>query len=121
MPPLTPELQAAVAAQLEYYRDLGIFDFYRRAVSEAPIASDLATSAVPLAGQLPTGEPDPIAAPPQENPEEIPIAARKASPPLSFANPTQNYTKIQGKGAPALQQIREEIGDCTRCKLSVGR
>jgi hypothetical protein len=24
--PLSPELQAAVAAQLEYYRDLGIYD-----------------------------------------------------------------------------------------------
>ena len=31
MASLTPELQAALAAQIEYYRDLGIFDLYRRA------------------------------------------------------------------------------------------
>jgi len=106
---LTPETQAALAAQLEYYRDLGIFDYYKRAVSselELPLALEV----------LNESEPEP-----QSIPEEIPIAARKAGPSLPLLNPTQDYTKITGKGAPALLEIRAEIGDCTRCKLSVGR
>jgi DNA polymerase len=106
---LTPETQAALAAQLEYYRDLGIFDYYRRAASaelELPLALEVLNEPVPE---------------PQFIPEEIPIAARKAGPSLPLLNPTQDYTKITGKGAPALLEIRAEIGDCTRCKLSVGR
>ena len=119
MPPLNPDLQAAVAAQLDYYRDLGIYDFYRRTVPAALVAREIQT-AVPQASAI-----EDIAAsapaPPLKVPEETPIAARKASPPLPLANPTQSYTRIEGKGESALLQIREEIGDCTRCKLSVGR
>ena len=123
MAPFSPELQAAVAAQLEYYRDLGIYDFYRRSSSEARVARDNATDD---SHAIETEEIDPIVAPPndatpQEKVEEIPIAARKAALSLPLVNPTQDYTRIQGKGAAALLQIREEIGDCTRCKLSVGR
>ncbi len=119
MPPLNPDLQAAVAAQLEYYRDLGIYDFYRRTVPAALGAREIET-AVPQTSAI-----EDIAAsapaPPLKVPEETPIAARKASPPLPLANPTQSYTRIEGKGESALLQIREEIGDCTRCKLAVGR
>lgn len=128
MPPLSPELQAAVAAQLEYYRDLGIYDFYRRSVPDALTAAVPASVVSALIDLQPAADAPieqtaapVIAALPTNHPEEIPIAARKASPPLPLANPTQNYTRIQGKGASALLQIREEIGDCTRCKLSVGR
>ena len=127
MPPLTPELQSAIAAHLDYYRDLGVYDFYRRAVPEALLASGIETAAsesldvAVVAGPPAASLASTIAAPPQAIPEELPIAARKASPPLPLAHPTQDYTRIQGKGAPALLEIREEIGDCTRCKLSVGR
>jgi uracil-DNA glycosylase family 4 len=102
---LTPELREALAAQLEYYRDLGIFDFYQRAASGAML--------VEIA--------EPVAASQIEIVEEPPIAARKSAPSLPIVNPTQDYSKIAGKGAEAMVQIREEIGDCTRCKLSVGR
>ena len=104
MPALTPELQAALAAQIEYYRDLGIFDFYRQA-GDAPLIE----LAAPTVEQLP-----PV-------PEEPIIAVRKAAVPPAIAAATQTYTSITGKGASALAQIREEIGDCTRCKLSKTR
>ena len=103
---LTPELKAALAAQLEYYRDLGIFDYYQRASSAADPAIEGSSSIQVI--------PEMIA-------EEIPIAARRTAAPVPLANPTQSYTKIIGGGASALLQIRAEIGDCTRCKLSVGR
>jgi DNA polymerase len=85
---LTPESREALAAQLDYYRDLGIFDFYQRAASGAMLI-------------------EPLAAPRIDKVEEPPIAARKPVPSLPLVN-----------GAAALTQIREEIGDCTRCKLS---
>jgi len=98
-----PDQQAALAARLEYYRDLGIYEFYRRDVSVRATVADAPVEP----------EANPI------EPEEIPIAARKAAPLL--INLTQDYAQISGKGAAALLQIREEIGDCKRCKLSVGR
>ena len=111
---LTPELQAAMVAQLEYYRALGIYDFYQRPVPASLIAADAAMSE-PV-DEVPTGA---MSSP--STTEEMTIAARKIAPLLPLANPTQDYTHIQGQGAAAMAQIREEIGDCTRCKLSVGR
>ena len=109
MASLTPELQAALAAQIEYYRDLGIFDLYRHASDAPPL--DLAA---PLAAQLP-----PIQE--KEVQGEPVIAVRKATTPPPIAAAMQTYANIAGKGAPALEQIREEIGDCRRCKLSKTR
>jgi DNA polymerase len=103
---LTPAQQAALAAQLDYYRDLGIFDFYRRA---APVVEE---SAVAAKVEDKMEQPHIVPAP-----EGTTIAARKPLP----INPTQSYTQIAGKGAPALGAIREELGDCTRCKLSAAR
>jgi DNA polymerase len=62
---MTPE---EMRRQLEYYRDLGIKDLYRR---DAPVA------VVPLPSMAPVGD--------------------------------------------TLDQIRTDIGDCTRCRLHVGR
>ena len=104
MASLTPELQAALAAQIEYYRDLGIFDLYRRAGDAISLEV-----AAPIAEELPF------------TPEEPVIAARKVTATPAVAAATQTYTNIAGKGAPALAQIREEIGDCKRCKLSKTR
>ena len=127
MPSFNPELQAAVAARLEYYRDLGIYDFYQRKVPEALFATNAERSVAKLPTESQVAEvassedaaSSIVAVLPST--EENPIAARKASSLLPLINPTQSYTRIQGKGAPALLEIREEIGDCTRCKLSVGR
>jgi DNA polymerase len=90
--PLDPQMQQAVAAHLQYLRDLGIFDFYRR---DQPISI----------------APEPIA-------QEPDIAARSKPNPLppvigSFVAPESR--------AEALRAIQYEIGDCTRCSLSAGR
>jgi DNA polymerase len=44
-----PETRAAVAARLEYYRELGIHDFYRRT---APKGEPAATESTPATGEL---------------------------------------------------------------------
>jgi DNA polymerase len=83
--PLSSEQKRALAARVDYYRDLGIHSFYRR--SDAPVS---------------------IAAPAEE---VVDVRTAPASTPL----PT-----INNKSA-ALDAIREDIGDCTRCRLSKGR
>ena len=86
---LSPEGQRALAARVQFYRDLGIHTFYRRGVaSHEAVVETLAERAEGF-------EPLPVMKP---------AAAESLSPNLS-----------------ALQIIREDIGDCTRCRLSQQR
>jgi DNA polymerase len=85
--PLTPEQKRALAARVDYYRDLGIHSFYRR--GDAPAAS--AATAVAE--------------------EVVDVRTAPASTPLP----------VIGDKNAALNAIREDIGDCTRCRLSKGR
>jgi uracil-DNA glycosylase len=87
MPPLDPQLRAAISDRVRYYNDLGIYDFYRQPVE--------GSSAIPkfeseIAVTMPT-----------------PSASRASSPAVVATDPIT-----------ALRQIREDIGDCTRCRLS---
>jgi uracil-DNA glycosylase family 4 len=94
---LDPKLKRALADRIRYYNELGIYDFYRRDFSprEAPI-------------QIQPEERDPLprakAAVTSPNPELIDISASSES---SISDPVQ-----------ALRAIREDIGDCTRCRLA---
>src|SRR5450432_1310957 len=100
--PLDPALRRAITDRVRYYNDLGIYDFYRRPVT--PGISDVAQKSV----------------------------ARAPSPALLVAEPAfavQEESLPQSKSlsqpadhATALRLIREDIGDCTRCRLhSQGR
>jgi DNA polymerase len=91
--PLDPQTQQAIAAHMQYLRDLGIFEFYRR----EPIAIE------------------PIAAEPVA--EEPVIPPRKPVP----AQPSiGSFVAPEGRHE-ALRAIQAEIGNCTRCALSKGR
>jgi uracil-DNA glycosylase len=106
---LDPALKKALAARVNYYREMGIYDFYRRPVEEG--APEIA---------LPASSSDEILSPQssesiQGSPSLMPKAV-KPSPAVS-ASPVP---EIQDKSA-ALKAIREDIGDCTRCGLHKGR
>src|SRR5215471_1898599 len=92
---LDPATQKQLAAHVNYYRELGIHDFYRRPVAESTAASPGPTDDT-------------------EAPREVEYVAAGASL-FESALPV-----IQDKPA-ALQAIREDIGDCTRCRLHKGR
>ncbi len=77
-----------LAARLNYYRDMGIYDFYRRPV-EAGAEPELS-----------------------EQIEDAPPPAHDVS--------ESSLPVIQDKSS-ALAAIREDIGDCTRCRLHKGR
>jgi uracil-DNA glycosylase len=107
---LDPELKQALAARLRYYNELGIYDFYRRAVSEATVDSGAPVASIPSEA---VNQP--------EQREEM--SPRKAT---AFAVQEESDFEIiqsrpeSGVSDPAkgLKLIREDIGDCTRCRLA---
>jgi DNA polymerase len=105
---LDPELKRALAERVRYYNELGIYDFYRREPAEANL--DTIQDAAIL--ENPTTQPEQrdlmtprskaaIAIPVEENIFEV---AKSES---GVTDPVQ-----------ALRLIREDLGDCTRCRLS---
>ena len=107
--PLDPDLRRAVAARVRFYNELGIYDFYRReAVSVAESEPDMSEPAMPFIPQ-------------PELREQMP--ARKSAAVATVAE--ENIFEVlapkpeQGVNDPttALKLIREDLGDCTRCKL----
>ena len=79
--PLDPQTLRALADRIQYYRELGVHDFYRR-----------------------------------ESSEHAPPVEASNDPPLEIA-PMPSSTKTSTDPVSALRLIREDIGDCTRCKL----
>src|SRR5262249_26342922 len=96
---LNPQTQKQLAAYVDYYRDMGIYDFYQR-----PIAENAARLADSPSAPMPAAE----AA------TDVVLVTREES---LFDSP---LPVIQDKPA-ALKLIREDIGDCTRCRLHKSR
>ncbi len=97
---LTPEKRRALRERVDYYREMGIHDFYRRgstvsAGDEGPATAIPAPEVRSTAGAqialMDVGDPS-------------------VAPLLRAADPAQ-----------ALRVIREDLGDCTRCVLHKGR
>jgi uracil-DNA glycosylase len=121
----------ALAERLRFYRDLGLSDFYRRPVEatsadapavDAPSAGSVVASAE-LAGRNEPGSGvvahDSAVPADQRNfiGEDSTIKTRKVfSPPPQIAG----AVPVEERAA-ALQAIREDLGDCTRCDLHKGR
>ncbi|HXA86712.1 MAG TPA: uracil-DNA glycosylase [Candidatus Dormibacteraeota bacterium] len=85
--PLDPQTKKQLAARVKYYKEMGIYDFYRRPVEEG---AELTLQ--PVAETMPLNSQPSAALPP-----------------------------IIGDKPSALKLIREDIGDCTRCRLHKGR
>ena len=83
-----------LAARVNYYREMGIYDFYRREVAEEQISEPVLSKETAPASI-----------------ESMPETSKTWSEPLPI---------IPDKLA-ALNAIREDIGDCTRCRLHRGR
>jgi uracil-DNA glycosylase family 4 len=108
-----------LAARLDYYRELGIYDFYRRgACPGMPAELEPFTDADSVAHH--TASPPSPAIPSHD--EETVIPRRSAStnvpvPPLaafsSLLPPAERPAAVAG--------LRALIGDCARCRLSEGR
>ena len=93
--PLDPETRSQLQARVQYYHDLGIYDFYRRETSTS-VATEIAEEISP--------------APPQENFHTEDSLKRK----------TQSRT-APADSTISLKMLRDDIGDCKLCRLSKGR
>lgn len=90
---LDPRLREQLAARLQYYRDLGIYDFYRRegVAAAAEITEDM----------------------PRKRESKI-VAAQTG---VAVAEPRQAARDVELE----LRAISQDIGECTRCRLSKAR
>ncbi|PYX82399.1 MAG: uracil-DNA glycosylase [Acidobacteria bacterium] len=95
MPPvLDPQLKRVLAERIKYYNQLGIYDFYRRPVVESSTIQPEQREQMNAKAVMAAG------------PEENIFEAAVTKPESTAADP-----------AKALAIIREDLGDCTRCKL----
>jgi uracil-DNA glycosylase len=97
---LDPELRRALAERVRYCHEMGIYDFYRR---ESTARDEIPSSTF------------------QSEPREE-MAARKSVVARTIIEDnlvaiTPNSEQGVSDPAAALKLIREDLGDCTRCKL----
>jgi uracil-DNA glycosylase len=117
-PQIDPEVRQAVAARVQYLRDLGIFDLYRRGEPLVEAASEVVAESVTEAPPLPPAIDGPIESGAVSAPdEESAIPPRKPFP----APPAIGAAVAAADRASALHVIRKDIGDCQRCALAAGR
>ena len=105
---LDPDLRRALAERVRYYHELGIYDFYRRE-SRIPESTGDATD---LALSSPSQPEQREEMPRKKSAVVAPIADENI---LEVASPKPEHG-VTDPGA-ALKMIREDLGDCTRCKL----
>ena len=129
---LDPATRDALDERMRFYRDLGITEFYRRQAVDVP-AEALETgapeprSAMADAEGAEAGESKPVPAQVEslapaieqtnffgEEPAIRPRKGFQAPPEIAATIPAADR-------AAALELIRSEIGDCTRCALHTGR
>jgi uracil-DNA glycosylase family 4 len=107
---LNPQLKRDLSERIRYYNEMGIYDFYRR--QPTVLTLDLIEDAVSLENSaihpeqrdlMTPRSKAAIAAPVKENIFEV----ANPKPESGVTDPVQ-----------ALHLIREDLGDCTRCRLS---
>ena len=111
---LDPELRRALAARIRYYNEMGIYDFYRRPLSDR--AGEIAAATVVDEAEIAVSTNQP------ESEEEM--SPRKAAA-IAMPIVEDNIFEVialkpeQSVSDPvkALKIIREDLGDCTRCVL----
>ena len=103
----SPELRRALAERIRYYNELGIYDFYRRegAGADTGASGEVKAEEEPqpeLREEMSSRKSAAVAKPLEESIFEVYAAKpeQKVSDPLA-----------------ALKIIREDLGDCTRCRL----
>src|SRR4030081_241920 len=109
---LDPQLRSALAERVRFYNELGIYDFYQREPRLSEVAEHASATDVALT-------------PESESQSEVreEMSARKSAAVHTVAG--ENAFEIlqpkpeYGVADPvaALKLIREDLGDCTRCKL----
>jgi DNA polymerase len=141
--PLQRSVVQELAARLEFYKELGIYDFYRRGVADlttatgalkveplqeveppqaaaspAPAETPFLSAVFPaITSPIPASLPPPIPAPEESTIPRRTLVSNQPVPPLVSFGPL-----LPAEQHPdALAAIRDLIGDCQRCRLAQGR
>src|SRR5579859_1019437 len=107
MPTLDPLMRRAIAERVRFYNELGIYDLYHRETQVSSVSSAIHTDA--LTPTLPI-EPDTM-------PAKKSAAAPRTPEENIFEVITPKPEQQMSDPIAALKLIREDLGDCTRCKL----
>src|ERR1700724_931078 len=102
---LDPDLRRALSERIRYCHEMGIYDFYRRELSPSIVtvvaeADDLTSTSQDLREEMAARKTAVVAKPAEILPVLTPHAEQTVSDSIA-----------------ALKLIREDLGDCTRCKL----
>ena len=123
-----------VADMLEFYQDLGIDEFYVRRSEAARVAAAPVqpVTAIPAPNRIPEpketapapGQPSvafgkrPL---PQYMPAAAPQLVASAGPAVQSMSLFESPSGTTARQNETLEQIREDLGDCHRCRLAAGR
>jgi uracil-DNA glycosylase family 4 len=105
-----PDLRRALAERVRYYNELGIYDFYRRESQEA-VSEIVALEVVAEAASTPQQEQREEMSPRKST--VVTKAVDESIIEVLTPKPEQSVTDP----VIGLKLIREDLGDCTRCKL----
>jgi uracil-DNA glycosylase len=101
---LDPSLRRQLSERIDFYKELGIYDFYRHPVRSGGVETPLAP-------------PDPdLAQNPQSSVTPATVSARAADAEESLFSASRPEAGASDP-AHALRIIREDLGACTRCPL----
>ena len=109
---LSPDLRNVLSERLRYYREMGIYDFYCRDAAPPPDSAETIALG------------DSIASPPELYPEHREQMSPRKSAAVMAASEVSTLEVLTSKPeygvadpVAALRIIREDLGDCTRCRL----
>ena len=112
MQPLDPPMRRAIAERVRYYNELGIYDFYRRDSQISESDAVVSGSSINPETYTQTLAPDSDTMPVKKS------ATAPRTPEASILEVLSPRTEQQASDpVEALTLIREDLGDCTRCKL----
>jgi len=111
---LDPTTRAALLTHLRFCRDLGLTEFYRRPVDSTLLPQLLAEPQESTNPSQNQGAPGLASETGESNDPKQPLGAQPTRSPLGDRLGSEDP-------ASALQLIRDEIGECTRCPLHQGR
>jgi len=111
---MDPETRARVEAWLRYGEELGVAPFFRDRAATMPAQAEAkqSTPSIEMAAARPKSAPA-RPAPPATPAPALPIVVAASEPSL--------FEVIERVEGDSLERIREDIGDCTRCRLHKGR
>ena len=107
---LDPQLKRDLSERIRYYNELGIYDFYRREPGLANIG-ETEDPALATTSEIQTEQREEMT--PRSKAVAVPVPEDDL---LEVTNPKAETGMTDA--VQALRLIREDLGDCTRCRLS---